>query len=248
MLGFYKYALGPVLLAQARQVRRSALRLPEAAGERCGTVWAPGDDAPLRLLFVGDSSAAGVGVAHQDQALASPCAVLLSRRIGRTVQWSLVAKSGVETAQAIELLGAQVIRPADIVVTALGVNDVTSQKTPQRFLADYERLLDALRLHAGVRAGVVSGLPPMGEFSLIPDPLRWYLGRYAARLDAELRAWVARRPQLRYVALGRANGAQDLAADGYHPGPGQYRYWAARVAESIAELLPACAAARPADK
>jgi len=243
VLGFYKYALGPVLLAQAARVRRSALRLPEPAGDRYGAVLAPGHAPPVRLLFVGDSSAVGVGVAHQDHALASQCAVLLSRRTGRSVEWRLVAKSGVDTAQALAMLGTHDIRPAEIAITALGVNDVTSQTASQRFLGDYQLLFDALRARAGVRFGVISGLPPMHEFSLIPYPLRWYLGEYAKRLDAQLRAWVASQPHLRYVSLGWTGAQQDLAADGYHPGPGQYRHWARLVAGNIAELLQA-----PADQ
>ena len=62
MLAICKYALGPVLLAQGLRMRRVALRLPEAAGPREGRVGEP-RGRPLRLLFLGDSSAGGVGVA-----------------------------------------------------------------------------------------------------------------------------------------------------------------------------------------
>ncbi|KAB0649370.1 SGNH/GDSL hydrolase family protein, partial [Burkholderia diffusa] len=53
-------ALGPLLLMQGRRVRRVTPRLAEAAGPRDGTA---GDGPPLRVLVLGDSAAAGVGVA-----------------------------------------------------------------------------------------------------------------------------------------------------------------------------------------
>lgn len=76
--------LAPVLLWQGRNVRRSTLRLPEAAGVRYGQV---GRGPALRILLLGDSSAAGVGVSQQEQALAgqlngvSPLCCSLSTQI-----------------------------------------------------------------------------------------------------------------------------------------------------------------------
>jgi hypothetical protein len=61
-----KLLLAPLLIWQGLHVRKHALVLPEPAGPRSGTL---GSGAPLRLLILGDSSAAGVGVAHQSEAL-----------------------------------------------------------------------------------------------------------------------------------------------------------------------------------
>ena len=61
-----KLLLSPVLVAQAVVTRGRMPRLPEAAGPRQGEV---GSGPLLRLLIVGDSSAAGVGVAQQRDAL-----------------------------------------------------------------------------------------------------------------------------------------------------------------------------------
>ena len=63
-----KIALGPLLLVQGRRARRTALRMPEAAGQRQGWIPHRGSDNTLNLLFVGDSTMAGVGVAHQEAA------------------------------------------------------------------------------------------------------------------------------------------------------------------------------------
>jgi len=230
--------LAPVLLVQAARLRQNAMRLPEAAGQRFGSFLGHVEGLPVRLLFVGDSSAAGVGVAYQDEALARPCAESLHQRTQRSVQWRLLAKSGITAAEAISLLDQHPLEPADFIITILGVNDVTSQRTPQRFLADYQKLIRELQLRTGAIFGVINGIPPMGTFAAIPNPLRWYLGQCAGRLDAHLSAWVATQPALRHLPLHQWTETSALAADGYHPGPKQYRHWAERLAQCIAELLP----------
>ena len=112
-----KIALGPVLLPQAQWLRRTALRLPEAAGPREGQV---GEGDPvLRVLVVGDSAAAGVGVADQAQALAVQLAHALSEALGGPVGWQLVAQSGVNTAECRALAARADLQAADVVVTVL---------------------------------------------------------------------------------------------------------------------------------
>ena len=137
MLRFYKYCLGPVLLLQSRHLRKTALRLPEAAGPREGSIPSSNLTRPLRLLFLGDSSAAGVGVARQEQALALQTSELLAARLDVPVEWQLLAKSGVNTQQALKLLPRGLLKPIDVLITALGTNDVTSQRSASQFLADY---------------------------------------------------------------------------------------------------------------
>ncbi len=238
MLNVYKAALGPILLAQARWLRRTALRLPEAVGPRKG-VEGESDclGEPLRVLIVGDSSAAGVGVSEQAHALAQPVAKLLNARTGKRVAWQLVAKSGVNAREALELLKHSELCPADYLVTALGTNDVTSQRRPTQFLHDYIALADLLRRRTGAVGLVVTGLPPLRILPAAPHPLRWYLGRYAIQLDRALREWAEQDSMMRYVSLDWAAHPEDMAQDKFHPGPGQYRRWAELVTEKIQSLL-----------
>jgi lysophospholipase L1-like esterase len=225
-----KLALGPVLLPQAHWLKRTALRLPEAEGPRYG-IEGEGD-LRLRLLVVGDSSAAGVGVADQAQALAMPLAVRLAQRLGGTVSWQLAAQTGIDTAQARDWIARLPLNPADVVVTALGVNDVSSQTSAARFVKETASLWSDLRKHTGARWAVMSGLPPMHMLSAVPHPLRWYLGRYASWLDAALRGWCDEQ-RLGYLALQWATDPACLAEDGFHPGPALYPQWADHLAELI---------------
>lgn len=229
-----KLLLGPLLLWQGRRVRATALRLPEAAGERlcAGT--------GLRLLIVGDSSAAGVGAAHQDEALAGCLARQLAGRLGQPVGWQLVATSGHRSAQALAQLQAAELAAADVLVTALGVNDVVDQVAPGEALAALDAIDALARERAGVRLSLHCAAPPMQSFPLLPQPLRWFFGRQAERFNAALQARVAGQPARRVVRLPEAmrhNAEALMAEDGFHPNPAGYALWAESLAGQLSQGL-----------
>lgn len=233
-----KLALAPLLILQGRRVRRLATRLPEAAGDREAVLGGAGE--PLRLLIVGDSATAGVGAAHQREALAGRLAErLLERHPAPALRWRLVARSGATTAEALALLEADAATgpgaafPADVAVLAVGVNDVTGQLPVDRWLQRMEAIARRLERGHGVRLLVVSGLPPMHLFPALPQPLRWYLGACARRYDRALRRWAARRPRTVFVPLPALTDPALMAADGFHPGPPAYRAWADALAAGI---------------
>lgn len=230
MLTASKIALAPLLFVQGHWLRKTALRLPEAAGPRAGQI--AGAGPALRLLFVGDSSCAGVGVDHQRDALAQQTAHLVAQQTRTPVTWQVVAKAGVNTAEALELLRQHELAPADVVVTALGVNDVTSQRDARGFIEDYAGLLDHVQASTGARHAVVSGVPPLHTLPAAPQPLRWYLGQCARRLDNALAAYCQRRTATHFVSLQWAR-PRDMAADRFHPGATGYTEWALRVAWSV---------------
>lgn len=230
MLLAAKLVLGPVLLPQAVWVRRTAQRLPEPSGPREGV--AGRGQRKLSLLVVGDSSAAGVGAAHQSQALAMPLANALAQRLDGAVAWQLIAQTGVNTAQARALVALSPLPPADVVVTALGVNDVSSQVPADEFVSQTAGLWADLRQRSGARWAALSGLPPMHRLTAVPHPLRWYLGRYACVLDAALRDWTGREA-LGFCPLRWTEDTSFLAEDGFHPGPAMYPQWVQRLADLI---------------
>ncbi len=232
--------LGPVLLIQAGRVRRTALRLPEARGPRLGLEGQHHAPAPLiRLMVLGDSSAAGVGVPCQTQALAMPAARALSTALSRPVGWQLLARTGVSTSEALQMMASERVCQADAALIALGVNDVTGQRSPAAFRRDTENLLETLSLRYGVRVSVLTAIPPMHRFPVIPQPLRWYLGACARRLDEELRRLCAADPTRHVLGLDWADTtrADAIAEDGYHPGPSHYAQWASQSGRLLGTIL-----------
>ncbi|WP_299655092.1 SGNH/GDSL hydrolase family protein [uncultured Tateyamaria sp.] len=228
MTGPRALALLPVLLPQAIWVAARAMRLPEADGPREGQV---GVGPPLRLLIVGDSSAAGVGVAHQDGALAGRLVSHL--QTGFSVRWRLLAQSGLTTSGMLRMLSAQPARDFDVAVVALGVNDAKNGMHHSRWQANYTRLMGRLQDRFGVSRIYASGVPPLGDFPLLPRPLRDVLGARAVRFDAMLANLCADTDGAVHMPFDLPMDPTMMAADGFHPGAPVYDIWARRIADAL---------------
>jgi lysophospholipase L1-like esterase len=225
--------LGPVLLVQGRRARRRIPRLPEASGPRTAAV---GSGRPLRVLVAGDSAAAGVGAATQDEALAGRIAGALQSDF--RVEWRLEARTGATTADTLRRLESLPPGDFDVLVTSLGVNDVTRGLRLSDWLARQRALLGLARERFGVRLAVVAGLPPMDGFPALPQPLRWYLGRRAREFSRALERWVGTEECAHFVDLRFTLDRSLMASDGFHPGPEIYRGWGERVARIIRDAWP----------
>ncbi|MBU6187991.1 MAG: SGNH/GDSL hydrolase family protein [Betaproteobacteria bacterium] len=227
---------------QGRRVRRLALRLPEAAGARVGGTDTAGS-AP-RLLIVGDSSAAGVGVTEQSEALSGQLLSALAARGVLPRRWQLIARTGVAAASLPDLIdqGLDEARtPAesfDVALVVVGVNDVTGATPIARWLADLDRLHARLK-GLGVRTAVFSGLPPMDRFIALPQPLRMWLGLQARRYDRALGQWSAARADTFHWVLPRLDDPALLASDGFHPSAAGCALWARELVQTLAPLLVA---------
>ncbi|MDE4132368.1 SGNH/GDSL hydrolase family protein [Phaeobacter sp. QD34_3] len=218
----------PLLIAQGLTVRRKALRLPEPEGPRQGQA---GTGPSLRLLIAGDSSAAGVGVAHQDQALAGQ---LVSRLASRwQVHWRLEATTGHATADTLRRLSELPTQSFDIAILALGVNDVTSAVSRGRFTRHQRQLAELLADRFAVRQILACGVPQMEHFPALPQPLAWALGRQAQRLDLGLAELSRQIDGFHHLPFDLPSDPELAAEDGYHPNPKAYALWAERLAQEI---------------
>lgn len=217
----------PVLAVQGHSVRRNARLLPEPEGPREGR---EGRGPRLRLLIAGDSSAAGVGAGTQKQALSGQLVSLLAKH--HTVEWRMEAATGYTTQDTIDRL-QRLKDQFDVVVTALGVNDVTRAVTAQRFEDQQSRLLALLTGQIGARNVIVTAVPQMARFPALPQPLAWVLGQQAARLDRGLQKVAAGFPQVYHLSLNLPDDPSLAAPDGYHPSPKTYAIWAAEITRLI---------------
>lgn len=220
------FALAPIIVPQARATRRRALKMEEPLGPREGT---GGHGPTMRLLVIGDSSAAGVGVARQDEALSGQ--VLRHLAPHRRVHWTLLARSGATTADLLSWLPS-VDGPFDSVLLAIGVNDVTRGATLPRWLVRQRALLRGLR-GLGARRIVVSGFPPVHRFPLLPQPTRWVVGGRARRFDRARMRLVARTEGAVNLPFEGDLGTELMAEDGFHPGPEVYARWGGLAAQAL---------------
>ena len=224
--------LAPLLLWQGRKVRQTTLRLPEATGARRGS---SGQGKPLRLLILGDSSAAGVGASTQKHALAGQLAEKLSQQY--QVSWQVLAKSGLTNKQLLRKLDGLDRQEYDCVVVAVGVNDVTAGTQDSQWLAQLQQLREQLSSEFNVQQIFVSAIPPMQYFSALPRPLNHYLGRRAQRLNRLTEHVAQSCNNLFFVPVELGVNSDMLAADGFHPSEQAYVLWAEQLAAAIKTIL-----------
>jgi lysophospholipase L1-like esterase len=230
-----KLVLSPVLIAQALGTRKRAPVLPEASGPREGQLGS--GDTALRVLIAGDSSAAGVGVAHQDEAFAGHFTRALHKRSGRPLRWRLRAASGLTTRQVHELLMIDPPPVVDIAVVLSGVNDVIGL-VPSRRAVEHRAVLAQWLLDGGRASHVVfAALPPIHQFPLLPQPLRRVMGEDARRHDEAIARWAAARSDVHHVPITLQLSPAAMASDGFHPGEPVYRACGEAIARYIADHI-----------
>ena len=220
--------LAPVVVPQALWVAARAARLPEAGGDRTGE---NGSGRLVRLLVLGDSSAAGVGVQHQSEALGGQLATEMAKR--HLIQWRVMAKSGGTVRSTIRLLDTLAPDSFDVALIALGVNDAKNGVRQQTWSKGYRQLLGTLADRFGVQTICISGLPPVRHFPILPRPLNSVLGDRAELFDRDLRQIAGEREDTIYLPLDFTLNTTQMAEDGFHPGADIYREWACRAADAF---------------
>jgi len=219
--------LFPVLLYQGKRARKNTPRLPEAQGSPSGQY---GEGVPdLRILVIGESTAAGVGVSNHELGLASQLALQLRERTGQTIAWHTFGINGIRLGQLNRKLASMELPEADMVLLSMGVNDTTGF-TPRY---QFRRQLLALReMLASRYPGPVCllSVPPMHLFTALPSPLRNIMGWRARQLNRIYEQLARQAPgNFQYRSYPAITDVSLLASDGYHPSDKGYR--------AIAEVL-----------
>ncbi|KTQ94059.1 G-D-S-L family lipolytic protein [Aureimonas ureilytica] len=140
------WLLLPVYIWQGIGIRRRIERMPPAAGPHSGQVGA-GEDAPaIRLLLIGDSSAAGVGVDRIEQSLAPRLAERLYALTGAVVAWRAAGSNSAVCAEVRDFVVPNIAREGFThIVLSIGTNDVKNFHSARRFKRSFGTLLYALR-------------------------------------------------------------------------------------------------------
>jgi len=223
--------LFPVLLYQGKRARRTTPRLPEAGGSPSGQY---GEGTPARrVLVIGESTAAGVGVETHDQGLASQLAKQIYERTGQTIAWQTFGINGIRLGALIGELETAELPEADVVLLSMGVNDTTGFTPRFRFRRRLRELRQLLEPRYSGPIFLLS-VPPMHLFTALPSPLRYVMGWRAKQLD-RIYQQMARdaSADFAYLNYPTVTDPNLLASDGYHPGPKGYAFIADAIASRI---------------
>jgi lysophospholipase L1-like esterase len=230
----FPWLLAPILLTQGLWVKARTPRLPEAGGRRSGRV---GNGSDLRLVAIGDSIIAGVGVDTTAQALPAQLARAISSQLDLGVHWSCHGHNGARTQDLLGWPAQPEWRDADLVIISNGLNDVTGLMPIRPWLEQKRALFQRLRALCGESLIAQLGLPPLGHFPALPNPLRWVMGQRAAAFDDALAKLIEDLPNAVHLPFNAVPEPELFARDGYHPGPEAIGIWAADLVNRLKPFL-----------
>ena len=204
----------------------------------------------LRLVVLGDSTTAGVGVERAADSLPHLLARRLADRRGRAVH---VVSYGWAGARVADLVRAQLPRAleplrageadpflpgADVVAVVIGANDATHNTPPRRYRADLRAVLTGIRAAAPAAEIVLAGIPRFRGALPAAEPLIFLADQYARLLRPIGRAEAARigasHADLAAEVPRRVDrGTPFLSRDRFHPSAVGYGIWADVIADAL---------------
>jgi lysophospholipase L1-like esterase len=224
----------PFLYLQGQYVRRQVGRLPDAGGEKRGKFTVAGA-ASVKLLVLGESTAAGVGASTHETGLAGQFAKFLGEKIGKSVEWQVVGKSGITVKRTIaELVPLIPDEKFDYIMLALCGNEVLSLHSPRVFRRDMRRLVAILQAKNADATFFITNAPAIRLSPILPFPIKFILGHLSALHDANAREFTAEMRRVFYFHQP-SSVPEDFFADGIHPSEKGYTVWSKRMIEFFEE-------------
>ncbi|BDS14252.1 SGNH/GDSL hydrolase family protein [Aureispira anguillae] len=233
----------PIIYFQARIIKARFPKLPEAEGIR-GFV-ANNINKRLRILTIGESSIAGVGVKTHEEGFTGTLAKELSSLLNATVEWKVYAKRGYTAKKVEETIVPQITeKEIDLVVVGLGANDTFQLNNPSRWKKDVQRLIQSLKDKFSDVPIVFINMPPIKELPAFTKLIKIILGNLGEILAEELDKLVHHDNKTYYYSnrititdwMERFNVPSENAvffSDGVHPSKLAYQVWARDVAGFI---------------
>ncbi|MFJ1752085.1 SGNH/GDSL hydrolase family protein [Kitasatospora sp. NPDC088134] len=244
-LGLLGVGLAGLLLTESRLAVR-AIGLLEGDPPRADGVYGeafadPADRrAPLVLAFLGDSTAAGLGVQRAQETPGALLAAGLASVAERRVRLVNVARSGARSSDLARQVEAVLPARPEVAVVMIGANDVTRHAPAARSVRELGEAVGRL-VSAGCRV-VVGTCPDLGTIKPVRPPLRWVARRVSRQLAAAQTIAVVEAGG-RTVSLGSLLGPEFaarpelFAADRYHPSAQGYATAAMALLPSLCAVL-----------
>lgn len=195
-----------------------------------------GKGKPVRILFIGDSSVAGVGAQAFDECVAGRLPQLVKKATGRPVIQRTCGNNSATAGQLLNVVLPNLApEPYDYVLISVGVNDAKNFHTSSRFKKEFGGLLYALHARFPEATLIWQNLLDMETIPVLPSPLKKVLG-----IRSRLLRQVGKQLCFERLALAPETQWQPLpenfSRDGFHASSEGYRVWAEELAHYIADL------------
>lgn len=221
--GIILLPFAPFLYLQGQYTRRKVGRLPDAEGASEGKF---GDEKEsVKLLAIGESTVAGVGARTHETALTGQFAKHLSNKIGKTVEWFAIGKSGITAGETInELIPKIPDEKFDYIMVGLGGNDVLRLSSPHKWRRDMTRVLEILKEKNPSAKIFITNAPAVRLSPVLPQPIKFILGHLSALHEKNTKEFTREMNDVFYFHQP-TEVIEGFFADGLHPSEKGYDVW-----------------------
>jgi lysophospholipase L1-like esterase len=221
----------PVYVWQGVQVRIKAPRLAPPKTGHAGEI--SGKGKAIRLLVIGDSSAASVGVNDAAEGIAANLSMAINQKTGQSVAWQSAGSNSATIAQIRDYSLPHIhSRDWSHIIIAAGTNDVKNFHTVRRFKRDFGTLLYALRTRFPDAKTYWSPVIDMRDVPALPDALGAILEIRASALNA-MGERLCRERMAGALPRLPIMDPSGFCADGFHASALGYKAWAEHIAKHI---------------
>lgn len=230
----------PVYAWQGLAVRRASIRL----GPPANTGWIrakpkgnkSGSQTPIKILLIGDSSAAGVGVRKIEDSLGGQLPQVVADLKKQSVELRIAGNNSATSDQIRDYVLPHIEQEVfDFICLNIGTNDAKNFHRGNTFCKNFGTLIYALRTKFPAAKIIWSGIINMEEIPALPSPLNKILGIRSKILNKNGKILCAERgayaPDPEWQVI-----PENFAIDGFHASEKGYREWAENLGAYLVTL------------
>lgn len=228
----YSWLMFPIYAWQGIRLRMRIERLLPAPVPTSGAFNGQGD--PVRLLVMGDSTVASVGMERLEDTLAFNIAKGVNDMSGWPVIWRAAGGNSATAAHIRDYIVPHVEeRNWTHIALSVGINDMKNFHVVRQFKRDFGTLLYALRTRYPQAQIIWCPIPDMRQCPALPTTLGRILAARADLINA-MGARMCHERQATVTGPVPPQPANSFARDGFHPNGEGYRSWGQHFARWIA--------------
>jgi lysophospholipase L1-like esterase len=225
----------PILFYESKRVRSLIPKLPDAKSPE-GVIQSEGLDT-IRLILLGESTVAGIGVDKHEFGLPGSTSRHLSDGLNVNVSWRAYGRSGYNSKRIMEETVPEMeLENVDLIGIALGGNDAFELNTPWGWQRDIRRLIQALKGKFPNSKIAFMHMPPIKEFTAFTKTMKWALGHLVEIFGDVLAQEIPKHANVYFhhqivtLKVWREQTKSNLSADalfsdGVHPSKLNYELW-----------------------
>lgn len=231
----YSWLMFPAYAWQGAKIRNGTERMDPPAHK--GELSSKGKGKPIKVLLIGDSSAAGVGVDTIEHSLGGHMCRLLNKKSKRPITVRIAGNNSATAPQVRDYIVPNIEHQKfDFIALNIGTNDAKNFHHGNKFCKNFGTLLYALKTKWPDSKIIWSGIIDLEELEMLPKPLNKILGirsrilnRNGEKLCAERGALAPGNKEWKVIR-------ENFSNDGFHASSLGYERWAEGLSSYMLEI------------